>query len=42
MLFVIVLDEEYKNSEEYLQFWRANKQSHKEDVDYNDMMRHDL
>ena len=23
MLFVIVLDEEYKNSEEYLQFLRA-------------------
>lgn len=39
---MIVLDEEYKNSEEYLKYWRINKKRTNEDEEYNDMMRHDL
>lgn len=39
---MIIIDEDYKNSEEYLQYWRVNKKRNKEDEEYNDMMRHDL
>lgn len=37
-----ILDEEYKNTEEYLQFWRINSKFHKEEQEYYDIMRHDL
>lgn len=38
---MIVIDDDYKNTEEYLQHWRANKNKSDEE-EYNDMMRHDL